>query len=278
MNIQHLESLADVVSRITGVAVRETVPDRVLQEADEVVLVDITPDELIQRLQRGQGLSAGDCAARDRRISSRPAISPRCASWRSGAPPTGSTTRWSIYLRQNAIEGPWAAAERLLVCVGPEPSSERVVRAGEPARDRPQRRLDRLVYSRARRSGGATPGTRRSRQDASVSPSGSAARRCGSRAPTIRPRSCGSRGARTSPRSCSAGRRGPFGARLLGRSLPEELMRRAGAIEVHVVPREERERRRGRGSRLKLESGGARRRGRGGARFGRLRRRRRRSC
>ena len=54
LNIQHLESLADVVSRITGVTVRETVPDRVLQEAHDVVLVDITPDELIQRLNEGK--------------------------------------------------------------------------------------------------------------------------------------------------------------------------------------------------------------------------------
>ncbi len=54
LNIQHLESLADVVSRITGVAVRETVPDRVLQHAADVVLVDLTPDELIQRLKEGK--------------------------------------------------------------------------------------------------------------------------------------------------------------------------------------------------------------------------------
>src|SRR5208282_2661456 len=54
LNIQHLESLADVVSRISGVVVRETVPDRVLQEASDVVLVDITPDELIQRLNEGK--------------------------------------------------------------------------------------------------------------------------------------------------------------------------------------------------------------------------------
>jgi two-component system sensor histidine kinase KdpD len=54
VNIQHLESLADVVSRITGVAVRETVPDRVVQEAAEVILVDVTPDELIQRLREGR--------------------------------------------------------------------------------------------------------------------------------------------------------------------------------------------------------------------------------
>ena len=54
LNIQHLESLADVVSRITGVAVRETVPDSVLRKAADVVLVDITPDELIQRLKEGK--------------------------------------------------------------------------------------------------------------------------------------------------------------------------------------------------------------------------------
>ena len=54
LNIQHLESLADVVSRISGVVVRETVPDRVLQQATDVVLVDITPDELIQRLHEGK--------------------------------------------------------------------------------------------------------------------------------------------------------------------------------------------------------------------------------
>ena len=54
LNIQHLEGPADVVARITGVAVRETVPDRVLQEAADVVLVDLTPDELIPRRTRGR--------------------------------------------------------------------------------------------------------------------------------------------------------------------------------------------------------------------------------
>ena len=54
LNIQHLESLAEVVSRVTGVFVRETVPDGVLKRADDVVLVDITPDELIERLNEGK--------------------------------------------------------------------------------------------------------------------------------------------------------------------------------------------------------------------------------
>jgi len=54
LNIQHIESLADVVSRITGVAVRETVPDTVLRDASDIVLVDITSEELIQRLKEGK--------------------------------------------------------------------------------------------------------------------------------------------------------------------------------------------------------------------------------
>jgi two-component system sensor histidine kinase KdpD len=54
LNIQHLESLADVISRTTGVAVRETVPDQVLLNAADIILVDITPDELIQRLNEGK--------------------------------------------------------------------------------------------------------------------------------------------------------------------------------------------------------------------------------
>ena len=63
LNIQHLESLADVVARITGVAVRETVPDRLLADAHEVILVDITPDELLERLAQGK-VYVSDMAAR----------------------------------------------------------------------------------------------------------------------------------------------------------------------------------------------------------------------
>ena len=54
VNIQHLESLNDVVAQITGVRVRETIPDRVLDRADEVKLIDLSPEELIQRLQEGK--------------------------------------------------------------------------------------------------------------------------------------------------------------------------------------------------------------------------------
>ena len=64
LNIQHIESLSDVVSAITGVKVRELVPDTVVEKADDVVLVDITPDELIQRLKEGKVYLRRQCAAR----------------------------------------------------------------------------------------------------------------------------------------------------------------------------------------------------------------------
>src|SRR5271170_4373868 len=108
LNIQHLESLADVVSRISGVVVRETVPDRVLQQATDVVLVDITPDELIQRLREGK-VYVPETALRElalRRTADR------------------VDDQMVDYLRQKAIEGPWGASERLLACVGPDEVSE----------------------------------------------------------------------------------------------------------------------------------------------------------
>ena len=56
LNIQHVESLNDVVAQITHVRVRETVPDSIIDRADDIELVDLTPDDLIQRLQGRQGL------------------------------------------------------------------------------------------------------------------------------------------------------------------------------------------------------------------------------
>ena len=54
LNIQHLESLNDVVAQVTGVVVRETVPDRMLDEASEIEVIDLPPDELLSRLQEGK--------------------------------------------------------------------------------------------------------------------------------------------------------------------------------------------------------------------------------
>ncbi len=129
LNIQHLESLADVVARITGVRVRETVPDRVLAQAADVVLVDITPDELIQRLKEGKVYFPATAAVAAQNFFTPGNLTAlRELALRRTADRVDD--QMVDYLRQNAIEGPWATTERLLVCVGAHVSSEAVVRAG----------------------------------------------------------------------------------------------------------------------------------------------------
>ena len=127
LNIQHLESLADVVSRITGITVRETVPDRVLQEAADVILVDITPDELLQRLKEGKVyLPETAKRATQNFFTSGNLTALRELALRRTADRVDD--QMVDYLRQNAIEGPWATSERLLVCVGGVATAEQVVR------------------------------------------------------------------------------------------------------------------------------------------------------
>ncbi|MGZ9115317.1 MAG: DUF4118 domain-containing protein [Methylocystis sp.] len=129
LNVQHLESLADVVSRVTGVAVRETVPDRVLQKAADVILVDVTPDELLQRLKDGK-VYVPETAKRATQnfFTPRNLTALRELALRRTAERVDD--QMVDFLRQGAIEGPWATAERLLVCVGRDAKSEAVVRAG----------------------------------------------------------------------------------------------------------------------------------------------------
>ena len=89
LNIQHLESLNDVVQKISKVRVRETVPDKVFDLADEVVLVDFPPDELLEASRRGQGLRSGHGRARRRKFLQAAEFDGACASWLCAAPPSG---------------------------------------------------------------------------------------------------------------------------------------------------------------------------------------------
>ncbi|MGD0764159.1 MAG: sensor histidine kinase KdpD [Roseiarcus sp.] len=128
LNIQHLESLADVVSRVTGVTVRETVPDIVLRDADDIVLVDITSEELIQRLRDGKVyLPETAKLAQQKFFTLRNLTALRELALRRTAARVDD--QMVEQLRQSAIEGPWETAERLLVCVGPDALSMDVVRA-----------------------------------------------------------------------------------------------------------------------------------------------------
>jgi len=127
LNIQHLESLADLVGRITGITVRERVPDIVLKRADEVLLVDLSPSELIERLKDGKVYlpeSARRAVDRFFRLGNLTAL--RELALRRTADRVDD--QMVDYLKQNAIDGPWATGERLLVCVGSDVLSEKVIR------------------------------------------------------------------------------------------------------------------------------------------------------
>ncbi len=127
LNIQHLESLSDLVADITGVVVRERLPDTVLKNADEVVLVDLPPAELIERLKEGKVYvpeSAKRATEKFFRLGNLTAL--REIALRRTADRVDDQV--VAYLRQNAIEGTWSSGERLLVCIGPDALSEKVVR------------------------------------------------------------------------------------------------------------------------------------------------------
>ncbi|MBI5596550.1 MAG: sensor histidine kinase KdpD [Elusimicrobia bacterium] len=127
LNVQHLESLNDVVARITGVTVRETVPDSVIEGAD-IELVDLPPEELLERLKAGK-VYVPEQAARATegffRLSNLTAL--RELALRVTAQGVGKALE--SYRALQAPETIWPTAERILVCVGPGPNSPRLVRA-----------------------------------------------------------------------------------------------------------------------------------------------------
>jgi len=128
MNVQHLESANDVVAQITGVSVRETVPDSILDKAYEVVLVDLPPDELIQRMHDGKiYLPEQTKLALDNFFRKGNLIALRELALRSTADRVDAEMR--KYRRAESIKEVWPVAERILVCIGPSPLSYRLVRA-----------------------------------------------------------------------------------------------------------------------------------------------------
>ena len=127
LNIQHVESLADVVSRITGITIRETVPDKVLHDATDVILVDVPIEELLQRLKDGK-IYFKETAKRATQnfFTPRNLTALRELALRRTA--ASVDDQMVDMLRQGAIEGPWGSSERILVCVGNR-TSEELVRA-----------------------------------------------------------------------------------------------------------------------------------------------------
>ncbi len=129
LNVQHLESLNDSVFDITGVRVREVVPDRVLREADEVTIVDITPRALVNRLKRGDIYRPEKIEAalgnffREGNLSALREIALREVAREVDDDVSG-------YRREKGIETHWNTGDRIMVCLSPTASSLRLLRRG----------------------------------------------------------------------------------------------------------------------------------------------------
>ena len=128
VNIQHLESLNDVVAQITGVVVQETVPDRILEQADDVELIDLPPDELLHRLRQGKVYIPHQAERAIRNFFRKGnLIALRELALRRTADRVDA--QMQDYRRDHAIGPTWPTAERVLVCVSPSPFAPRLVRA-----------------------------------------------------------------------------------------------------------------------------------------------------
>jgi two-component system sensor histidine kinase KdpD len=128
MNVQHIESLNDVVSGITGIRVWETVPDRVFDEADEVIIVDLPPDDLLQRLKEGKVYMPQQAATAVRNFFRKGnLIALRELALRRTADRVDD--EMLHYRRTQAVAPVWQTREALLLCVGPDERSEKLVRA-----------------------------------------------------------------------------------------------------------------------------------------------------
>lgn len=135
VNIQHIESLNDVVAQITRVRVRETVPDAIFDRADAVELIDLTPDDLIQRLKEGKVYVPKQAErALEHFFSPVNLTALRELALRRTAERVDE--QLLTEMQAHAIPGPWAAGERVLVCISEDPRAAGLVRYAKRLADR----------------------------------------------------------------------------------------------------------------------------------------------
>jgi two-component system sensor histidine kinase KdpD len=135
LNVQHLESLNDVVARIARVKVRETVPDKVLELADEIELIDLPPEELIERLRQGKVYIHDQIARAIQNFFSKGNLTAlRELAMRVAADRVDA--QMAAHMRSHAIPGPWPTQDRVLVCVNEAPVSKALVRAAKRMAER----------------------------------------------------------------------------------------------------------------------------------------------
>ncbi|WP_296804692.1 sensor histidine kinase KdpD [Thiocapsa sp.] len=231
VNIQHLESLNDAVARITGVRMRETVPDALLAKARDLVLVDLTPSELIDRLKQGKVYVPEQArAALDGFFSPSNLAALRELALQTVAERIDLDVRAAM--RRRGVEGPWPVRTRILVAIDGVGNNEEVVRLGRRLAER-RRAPWSVVYVEARDSGPE----RRARVERVFH----LAERLGAEVVTLRGQDpveeilsyARARNVTTLVMGRSRRRRL---AGLLGRTLSQRLLREGGEFEITFVP------------------------------------------
>ena len=227
LNVQHLESLNDDVARITGVRVTETLPDAVLEGADEIELIDVPPAELRARLASGR-IYRADTARRALegyfKVGNLAAL--REIALRKAAEHVDEDVR--DWMRQSGVSGPWPASDRVLALVGPDASGEAVVRHAKRLADALHAPWTVLHVEQSSAGPDSRPSLALAQGLGAEVETCSGADLAGIALDVAR--------ARNATHLVIGRARLPWWRRLLGRTLSLELLRRAPEYALHVVP------------------------------------------
>src|SRR5216684_1562567 len=135
LNIQHVESLNDVVARITRIRVRETVPDSILDQADDIEVIDLSPEDLIKRLREGKVYVPQQAERAIRHYFSQGNLTAlRELALRRTAQRVDE--QLLSHMRAHAISGPWDAGDRVLVCISEASNTPALIRYARRVADR----------------------------------------------------------------------------------------------------------------------------------------------
>lgn len=232
LNIQHLESLNDVIQKITQVRVRETVPDQAFEDADEIVLVDLPPTELLQRLAEGK-VYVQDTAARAVQNFFKPQNLTALRELALRRTAERIDTDLVERMQAMAIAGPWPAGERILACIGPDVDAPAIVRAAKRLADLMDAPWTVVTVDRP---GSRTDAARRGAIDMAFKLAAS----LGGETKVLDGNDIPAELLRFAKfenvTQIVIGRsRGGLLSEVLGRSLPRELIRRVDGIAIHVV-------------------------------------------
>ena len=238
LNIQHVESLNDVVARITSIRVRETVPDSIIDRADDIELIDLTPEDLIHACNEGK-VYVPEQAERATRNYFSPGNLTALRELALRRTAQRVDAQMVDYMRAHAIEGSWSASERVLVLVDRAPGANAIVRHARRMADRLRAQWTAIHVetpadaSRAKRSAIRSPNLFASRKGSGGEAVIDSRRGCGRPWPTM-PQ------ANNFTHIIAAKSEPPALAGFLQGVSAEKLIRPAGDANVHIVARGER--------------------------------------